>query len=302
LKATDRAPKSAILKRMPPASSSRPSRARRHLAAPDLKPIDDVLDKIREIIKWSIDKKSPIGYFAALYLGVTLDVRQAIVDNKFQDGERMVRFDVQFANRYFDAVNAYRGRKAKPPRAWQVALEDHGRPLIVVQQLMMAMNAHIDLDLGVATEEIGRQCKSMDDIHNDFIGVNKILSLRVAVVLKDLEQISPVLHQYRRWLRNADTGFVCAALTEFRNDAWKFACSLAGKPDTDRNDMIRTRDGECALFGRWYVDPVPFSVIIDAIGEDECHDVAHNIEVLSGAAANLTPLPYRLYTPLSQLH
>ncbi len=261
-----------------------------------------MLDKIREIIKWSIDNESPIGYFAALYLGVTLDIRQAIQDNKFQDGKRMVEFDAKFAKRYFDAVEAHHGGKTKPLQAWQVALEDHATPLIVVQHLMMAMNAHIDLDLGIVTQEIGSQCKSMDEIHNDYIAVNKVLSLRVAVVLKDLEQISPVLHKYRRWLKNADTGFVSAALTAFRDDAWKFACGLAGKSGTDRDDMIGTRDRGCAVLGGWYVDPQPFPIIIEAIGEDECHDVAHNIKVLSGAAKNLTPLPRSLYTPLSQLH
>ncbi len=280
---------------MPPAPSRQRSRPRRPRVAPDLSPIDDVLGEIQAIVQWSIDKKSPLGYFAALYLGVTRDIRQAIVDNKFQDGERMVRFDVQFAHHYFDAVNAHRDGKESPPQAWQVAFADHGTPLIVVQHLMTAMNAHIDVDLGVATEEIGRQSNSMEDIHRDFIAVNKILSLRVGAVLTDLEEISPVLHQYRKWLRNADTGFVTAALTEFRNNAWKFACRLAAQPDGGRAAMIRDRDADCAVLGRWYVDPVPFSDVVDAVGAQEERDVVRNIEVLSGAAAKLTRLPRRLY-------
>ncbi len=287
---------------MPPASSRHRKRARSHFAAPNLTPIDNVLDEIRDIIDWSIKNKSPIGYFAALYLGVTLDIKQAILDNKFEDAQRMVDFDVQFASHYFAAVNTQRTGKGAPPQAWQVAFDALGKPLVVVQHLMAAMNAHIDLDLGVATEEIGRKGKSMQDIHNDFIAVNKVLSLRVDGVLKDLQKISPVLDQFRPWLRNRDTGFVCAALTEFRNSSWKFACGLSAKKPADRNAVIKSRDGECAGLGRWYVDPVPFAGVIAAIRKPESKNVARNIKVLSGAAENLTPLPYRLYTPLSQLH
>lgn len=44
------------------------------------------------------------GYFAALYRKVTSRAKQGIADNEFEDGSRMEKLDVIFANPY---INAY---------------------------------------------------------------------------------------------------------------------------------------------------------------------------------------------------
>ena len=69
--------------------------------------IDDVIDNLDRIIAWSIDTGSTIGYFAVLYKRSTLAIREAIRLRLFENPERMEEFDVVFAQRYFDALNAY---------------------------------------------------------------------------------------------------------------------------------------------------------------------------------------------------
>jgi hypothetical protein len=69
--------------------------------------IDQVIDQLTEIIDWSRTTNSRLGYFAALYRKVTIKVKEGIAENFFDDGERMERMDVIFANRYLAAVEAY---------------------------------------------------------------------------------------------------------------------------------------------------------------------------------------------------
>jgi hypothetical protein len=62
--------------------------------------IDEVINQLEKIIKESIDTRSRIGFFAALYHKVTVRVKEGILKNEFEDGARMEQLDVVFANRY----------------------------------------------------------------------------------------------------------------------------------------------------------------------------------------------------------
>ena len=59
--------------------------------------IDQVIRQLDDIIDWSIRNDSRLGYFAALYRKVTLQVKSGITDGFFEDAERMERLDVIFA-------------------------------------------------------------------------------------------------------------------------------------------------------------------------------------------------------------
>jgi Family of unknown function (DUF5995) len=262
----------------------------------DLSPVDEVIAQIQEIIDWSKENKSPIGYFAALYKRTTKAIRAAIEADRFESGPRMVRIDKIFAGRYFDAVEAYRHPKKTPTRVWQVAFQnqDGHKPLIILQHLMTAMNAHINLDLGVITAtEI--DAASIKSLHKDFIAINTILASQVPDVLKELDQISPAFKENRKWLKHKDADFIDAGLNGFRDNAWMFACQLAAEDDGDQPGLITSRDFVCGLLGKWYVHPLPFGQVIDAIRDEELTDVAHNIEVLDGVAEKPAALPRALW-------
>ena len=68
--------------------------------------IDGVIGKLDQIIDWSYTTKSRLGYFAALYRKVTIKVKEGIEEDFFEDGERMERLDVIFANRSLDVFQS----------------------------------------------------------------------------------------------------------------------------------------------------------------------------------------------------
>jgi Family of unknown function (DUF5995) len=261
----------------------------------DLSPVDEVIRHIDEIIDWSIKNNSPIGYFAALYKRTNKAIRGAIAAGRFADGPRMVRIDAKFAARFFDAVEAHRDHKP-PTRVWELAFEDHdgAKALIILQYVMTALNAHINLDLGVvAATELNDE--SEESLHHDFVAINTILASQIPGVLKALDEISPAFERNRKLLRNKDSDFVEAGLNRFRDTAWMFACELAAEPKGDWADTIAKRDAVSGMLGRWYLHPTPFGMVIDAIRKEESQDVAHNIEVLAGVAQKPAALPRTLW-------
>jgi len=83
-------------------------------------------------------------------------VKEGIASGHFDDGPRMEQLDVAFAKRYLDACRIYRENKAVQ-ESWKRAfmLSDQYWP-IVLQHLLMGINAHINLDLGIAATEISK--------------------------------------------------------------------------------------------------------------------------------------------------
>ena len=102
--------------------------------------IDDVVRNLDRIIDWATAAHSTIGYFAVLYKRSTLAIRDAIDRDLFQDSARMAEFDVMFAQRYFDALNAYFHPDEFPDLnlAWEVAFVGHDNPETTMLQQMLA--------------------------------------------------------------------------------------------------------------------------------------------------------------------
>ena len=116
--------------------------------------IADVVSQLNIIIARSREQQSAIGYFAMLYRRMTLAVGEGIKNGFFEDGKRMEQLDTVFAGRYLDAWDAYT-RQQKCSNAWYTAFEACNTPEpIVLQHLLAGVNAHINLDLGIAAATI----------------------------------------------------------------------------------------------------------------------------------------------------
>jgi hypothetical protein len=147
------------------------------------------------IVAWAINAPSGIGYFATIYKRATIAVSNAIDTGKFQQPEVMTRFTLTFSQRYFDALNAhfhpndYKG----PTHVWQWAFDgvDYAEP-IIFQHLLTAVDAHINLDLGITAAQVG--AGAMDDLHHDFHMINAILGSQVQGVFDALAEVSPRTH------------------------------------------------------------------------------------------------------------
>ncbi|MEM8585321.1 MAG: DUF5995 family protein [Bacteroidota bacterium] len=208
--------------------------------------IDDVIARLDEIIAENLANNDALGYFPVLYRRVTVKVKEGIEAGFFADGQRMERLDVIFAKRYIDAYDAF--KDGTPcTHVWLKAfdLADQYWP-IVLQHLMVGINAHIALDLGIAAAETQRG-KSMVELREDFERINEILASLVTEVQENLVAIWPRLSWVLRKTGTIDDVIVDFGMELARNDAWRFAEQLHAVPKSNWPTMIASRDQKVAV-------------------------------------------------------
>jgi Family of unknown function (DUF5995) len=191
--------------------------------------IEEVIETLDEIIATAIRTENPIGYFAALYRKVTVSVKNGIENNSFENGPRMEKLDVIFANRFIEAYAAHQQNKSCS-KSWQVVFDMAAEnKSIVLQHLMIGMNAHINLDLGIAAATVSKGT-NLDDLHTDFNKINNVLSSLVQEVQNDLSEICPLLTKLLKWSGKFDDKITDFSMEIARNGAWKFAQELVETP------------------------------------------------------------------------
>lgn len=223
--------------------------------------IDQVIIYLDAIILKSQDDNNPLGYFATLYRKVTIKVKEGIQNNIFDNGPRMERLDVIFASRYLEAYFAY--EKQNPvTNSWQEAfnLSNNYWP-IVLQHLLIGMNAHINLDLGIAAAEVSKG-EDIEHLKGDFNKINTILSALVMEVEDDLSKIWPTLKKILTWTRDVDDFLIDFSMVLARNGAWKFAVQLANTPEDNIKATIAERDLKIAKKGKLVTSPGKIAGII----------------------------------------
>lgn len=206
--------------------------------------IDEVIQALEQLIAACIDSNDRIGYFAALYHKVTVRVKQGILNGEFENGARMERLDVIFANRYLAAVQQYRNQET-PTGSWQAAFDAaRKRSTLVLQHLLLGMNAHINLDLGIAAVEAANR-NDLKSIRNDFNAINTIIGSLIFEVMNELNRVSPLLSLFGFHATN-ESILIQFSITNARDGAWSFAEDLDSKislPMPAWNNCINSRDG-----------------------------------------------------------
>jgi hypothetical protein len=260
---------------------------------PSVTTIDEVVAAIEGIIAWSISAESRLGYFAALYKRITLAIKQGIANHLFDDGPRMERFDVTFASRYFAAFNGYFHPAQYPAMShcWRVAFDGAQLPApIIIQHMLAGVNAHIDLDLGIAAEAVAPGSQ-LDSLHHDFNTVNAVLASQVSTVVIEIDELSPVLADIYSVLMQHELDLIADGLVVVRDRAWLFAKLLADEPSILHASTIMVNDLRVAHLGTFILHPPKvLAGVEDVIAAAESRDIVRNIQTLDGIANAPAPM------------
>ena len=243
--------------------------------------IDEVVRGLDEVIVRSRRGGSCLGYFPALYRRVTLRVQQGIAAGEFEDGPRMARLLVTFASRYLDALAQFEAGTG-PTAAWRVSFQAADDPsLIVLQHLLLGMNAHINLDLGIAAATVSEGA-DLEELRGDFDRVNDVLSSLVDEVNADLTQVWPPLRILNVFGRTASGRVTDFSMREARDHAWKLAEELATQPSASWDAVIDLTDRRVTLLARLVRrPPLMMRLLLRAIRMRERGSVADRIDALS---------------------
>nr|WP_319510111.1 DUF5995 family protein [uncultured Draconibacterium sp.] len=216
--------------------------------------IDDVIRVLDSIIEESLKTGETSGYFAVLYQKVTIKVKEEIAAGFFDNGPRMEKLDVVFAKRYIDAYFAWKNNQPVS-QSWKIAFtEAPNSNLLVVQHLLLGMNAHINLDLGIAAAEISAPGK-IDELEDDFKRINDILASMVDEVQQGLSSIWPFLRKLLKWAGQVDNFLVDFSMKIARDGAWKFAKEIVVFKEVSWPETIKVRDIKVAGKTRLITDP-----------------------------------------------
>ncbi|MEU0971343.1 DUF5995 family protein [Streptomyces sp. NPDC005917] len=216
--------------------------------------IDDVVDRLAGIVREAGRGGDRVGYFAALYRQVTVEVRTAIHGGLFDDGVRMDRFDTHFGNRYFEAYDAWR-RDRSGPRCWREAfglLDD--ADTIIVQHLLLGVNAHINLDLAVAAARTSPG-SAIQELRHDFLLINDILARVVLAVQDSVDALSPFMSLLDQVGGRTDERILDFSVRQSREEAWYNAVLLAGQSEAERAATIERLDVRAAVLARLIARP-----------------------------------------------
>ncbi|WP_372755965.1 DUF5995 family protein [Mariniflexile sp.] len=212
----------------------------------EAKTIDEVIVLLEEIIQTSKIEESTLGYFAALYQRVTIAVKEKLYQNYFDDDVRMEQLDVIFANRYLVAYSNYK-QGIKNTKSWDIAFKlAQNNELIVLQHLVLGMNAHINLDLGIAATQVSHSSE-MTQLQSDFNKINELLASLVDEIKSDLSLVWRPLVWILKRVKKVDNFVINFSMGIARDGAWKFANELAFETDKPNQDqVILLRDDKIA--------------------------------------------------------
>ena len=241
--------------------------------------IDEVITRLDTIADAAGAAGTRDGYFAALYAQVTRGVRLRARQGWFADGPFMEQLDVVFANRYFDAYDAWKAG-GRPSRSWAVAFSGLARPdLCILQHLLLGMNAHINLDLGPAVVDT-TPGGAIAARQADFDKLNGILLTMLPRVQAALDAVSPLLLVVDRLGLQCDEAIAGFSMKVARVEAWHAAEDIARSPD--RSVAVDRLDRRVAVLARGLADPLPpFGAAFQVVRGFEDHsDVARILRLI----------------------
>ena len=244
--------------------------------------IENVLNKMDDIVDQCKQQNLRTGYFAVLYRFVTQRIKKGIDNGEFDDNDRMEKLDTLFAQRFFDAFDAYYNSSGKPvTTSWQHAFDSANSPdYIVMQHMLLGINAHINLDLGIAAAET-MEGEDLELIHDDYDHINAILASLVDDVTSNMSRISLFFGPLIRLAGNADDMLVKFSIIAARDGAWEFALKYTAARDKEL--AIRERDKKISnLAGRLTSSGPLLSFILKIIRWGEFRPLQTNMNRLAG--------------------
>ncbi|OOG71576.1 DUF5995 family protein [Algoriphagus sp. A40] len=243
-----------------------------------MKTINEVLVRMDQIVAECKTQQSRIGYFAILYRQVTRRVRDGILAGEFEDNPRMEVLDVLFAKRFIDAYDLSKLGK-KPTESWRLAFDaSKNSGHLVLQHLFLGINAHINLDLGIAASETMAE-KELIGIQGDFNKINAVLAELVDGVKINISTVSPIFGWLIPLAKGRDEMLLNFSIQIARDGAWKYAGEYHS--DLNKEFQVKDRDANISKLANKLINPGKFlAFLVKIVGFAEWKSVGRTMDQL----------------------
>ena len=174
--------------------------------------------------------RSPARFFLGTYLRTTRAVAEGLDRGLFEDPDWVARWDVDFADRYLDALAAHQADPASAPGPWRRAFG--ADPALRPEgHVLLGMNAHINYDLprslvAVIPPEHFADAPVLARRHRDHRRIDGILAGRVGEEDRALRRAGGSRTALDRALTPANRLAAGVLLRESRRRVWANAAVL----------------------------------------------------------------------------
>jgi len=220
--------------------------------------VDDVIHGLGRIEQHFLARRDRRGVFATAYLEITRAIERSRTDGGFLDSRWTARYLVRFANLYRTALLDYEeGRSGRVPKAWRISFDaaraDTG---LVIQHLVLGINAHINHDLAIALHEVGIDPERAKR-YADHVQINRILERATEGMKHRVAALyAPILLRLDRAVGRLDDDVTNFSIPKAREHAWAFAVALAGtRSEGDHALLRRALDDQAAVLARMVLAP-----------------------------------------------
>ncbi len=216
-------------------------------------------DATRALSRWGHifrDRRDRRGVFAAAYAAIARDIKLRIAEGWFRDGAWIGRYAVAFANQYRAALWAYdRHDYDAVPKCWRLSFElSAGGTGLLIQDLMLAICAHVNHDLPLAAASIGIDPR--EDRYQDHTAVNVVLQAATDRIKDQIcELYAPALSVLDYAFNRLEERMASFSFARARQAAWVHAASLTNaRSDEERAAAAGRVDEQAALLCKIILD------------------------------------------------
>ena len=229
--------------------------------------LDDVVNGLAALESNFRARQDRRSIFLTLYGVVSSEMRTRVAARAFADPEWVHRYAVAFANLYREALEAYDDRRlAEVPKSWRLAFDAaHGGESLVLQDVLLGVNAHVNNDLALALDRVSigpdRERRRRD--HN---AVNEVLSAVTERAVQRLAALyAPGFTTMDDCAGELDEMASLFSLQVGRDSAWESAVALANaRGPIERTLTTRLVSTRAAAMARLLLAPSRNAQLISA--------------------------------------
>ena len=239
-----------------------------------------VIQCLDEIIDISKKQNSRMGFFASMYRRTTLAVQQHILNNSFEDAQRMERLDVVFANRYLEAWEAYVNNRPCT-NSWCTTFDAcSNNSLIVLQHLILGMNTHINLDLAISAAQVSSG-QDIFGLERDFVKINDVIASISQHVQDNLAKVWFPLKALQKLTNDREEPVLNFSIKMARKTSWASGVALAMVSGPAHQNYIAIMDDKVVQIAKRIISPGwAMSFILKPVRLMESKNVGSLIDIL----------------------
>lgn len=212
--------------------------------------VSEVITNFEWLESYFFDHDDLRGVFTTAYLHITRSINNAFGSNTFLGDEWTRSYLTRFANLYREAVLNYENQKTElVPKSWLASFElAKNKEGLIIQHLLLGINAHINHDLAIALFDI-KIDPERDHKYADHTNVNLILEKATDGLKHEVaEKYAPILNRLDQGLGTLDDEITEFSIPKAREHAWSFAIALtAAQSDIEREILRKSLNEQAAV-------------------------------------------------------